>query len=211
MVPLPGSARRLVRVLRPATGLAITGLLASALGGCGYQFAGSGRKFAPELRTISVQAFANRTREVGIEKRLAFAIEREFGMRGPLRVASGPGDGDLVLTGTVREAVDSPVAFNRNDEVLVYRATVALDLELKRRETGEPIWQASGLRGSGDYESVASVIVTTSPEFRSSTLNAGDLGGFTDIQLSESRRRQALERIVADLARDVYDQIMEDF
>ena len=33
----------------------------------------------------------------------------------------------------------------------------------------------------------------------------------TDIQLAESRRRETLERMIATLARDVYDQIMEDF
>ena len=181
------------------------------LAGCGYHFAGGGRSFAPDVRTIGVEAFANETREVGIEKRIAFAIEREFTMRGPLRVTNTPAAGDLLLTGTVREAADRPVAFNRNDEVLIYETTLALDLELRRRETGELIWRARGLRSVGDYETVASVIITTSPEFRASTLNAEDLGGFTDIQLAESRRRECLEQIVSNLARDIYDQIMEDF
>jgi len=181
------------------------------LGGCGYHFAGPARSLAPELRTIGVETLANETREIGIEKRLAFAIEREFAMRGPLRVTRVPGEGDLVLSGTVRTAEDRPIAFNRNDEVLIYQTLLALDLELRRRDTGELVWQARGLRGSADYESIASVIVTTSSEFRSSTLNAEDLGGFTEIQLAESRRRRILERIVEYLARDVYDQVMEDF
>jgi hypothetical protein len=181
------------------------------LDGCGYHFVGSARSLAPELRTIGVETLANETREIGIEKRIAFAIEREFAMRGPLRVARTPGEGDLVLSGTVRTAEDRPIAFNRNDEVLIYQTLLALDLELRRRDSGELVWQARGLRSSADYESIASVIVTTSSEFRSSTLNAEDLGGFTEIQLAESRRRRTLERIVEHLAHDVYDQIMEDF
>ena len=181
------------------------------LAGCGYYFAGPARSFAPELRTIGVEALANETREIGVEKRLALAIEREFAMRGPLRVARVPGEGDLVLSVTVRTAEDRPIAFNKKDEVLIYKTLLALDLDLKRRDTGELVWQARGLRSSGDYESVASVIVTTSSEFRRSTLNAEDLGGFTEIQLAESRRRQPLERMVENLARDIYDQIMEDF
>jgi hypothetical protein len=179
--------------------------------GCGYHFAGTGRSFAPELRTLGVDALVNDTREFGLEKRIALALEREFAMRGPLRIAASPTEGDLVLSGRIREAEDRPVAFNRNDEVLVYHTVVALDLDLRRRDTGDIIWQARGLRATGDYEAVASVIVTTSSEFRSSTLNAEDLGAFTDIQLAESRRRQMMERMVAGLARDVYDQIMEDF
>ena len=186
-------------------------VVAAMLAGCGYHFSGSGRTFAPELRSIGVEALANDTREAGIEKRIALALEREFAMRGPLRIAATPSEGDIVLSGTVRQAVDRPVAFNSKDEVLTYQTVLALDLELRRRDTGALLWQAKGLRETGDFESVASVIVTTSSDFRRSTLNAEDLGAFTDIQLAESRRRETQERMLRTLAHDVYDQIMEDF
>lgn len=185
--------------------------LVVTLGGCGYRFNGGARTFAPELHTLGVEALANDSREAGIEKRLALAIEREFAMRGPFRIAPRPSDGDLLLSGTVRQAVDRPVAFNSKDEVLTYQTSLLLDLELRRRDTGEILWHAKGLRETGDYETVASLIVTTSSEFRSSTLNAEDLGGFTDVQLAESRRRQTVDRMLQTIARDVYDQIMEDF
>jgi hypothetical protein len=181
-----------------------------AWAGCGYHFASGGRTFDAGVRTIGVRTFANATREIGVEKRLAMAIEREFVIRGPLKVAAAE-EGDLQLTGTVRSAEDRPVAFNRDDEVLIYQTVLALDLELRRRDTGAVIWQVRGLRVADDYESVASVVVTTSSSFRSSTLNPEDLGGFTDIQLAETRRRETLERMIGALARDVYDQIMEDF
>ncbi len=189
---------------------AIVVAAAVALAGCGYHFAGGSRTFDAGVHTIGVRTFANETREIGVEKRLAMAIEREFVIRGPLRVSKAE-EGDLQLTGTVRAAEDRPVAFNRDDEVLIYQTVLALDLELRRRDTGTLVWQVKGMRVADDYESVASVVVTTSSDFRSSPLNSEDLGGFTDVQLAESRRRQALERIVANLARDVYDQIMEDF
>ena len=192
-----------------ARGLAVAAL-AVATAGCGYHFAGSGRTFEADVHTIGVRAFANETREVGVEKRLTMAIEREFVMRGPLKVAA-PGEGDLELIGTVKAAEDRPVAFNRDDEVLIYQTVLALDLELRRRATGTLVWQTKDLRVADDYESVASVVVTTSSEFRSSTLNPGDLAAFTEVQLAESRRRETLDRIIATLARDVYEQIMEDF
>jgi hypothetical protein len=185
-------------------------VLIAVLTGCGYQFAGGGRAFDPGLRTIGVRTLVNETREIGVEKRLAMAIEREFVIRGPFKVAAAEA-GDLQLTGTVRSAEDRPVAFNRDDEVLIYQTILALDLELRRRDTGAVIWHVRGLRVADDYESVASVVVTTSSEFRSSTLNPEDLGGFTDIQLAETRRRENLDRMISTLARDVYEQIMEDF
>ena len=185
--------------------------VALALSACGYGFNAGARTFPAELRTIGVEALENDTREAGLEKRIALALEREFAMRGPFRIASHPSDGDLVLSGTLRQAVDRPVAFNSKDEVLTYQTLLLLDLELRRRDTGALVWQAKGIHETGDYETVASVIVTTSSEFRSSTLNAEDLGGFTDIQLAESRRRQTIDRMLQALARDAYDQMMEDF
>jgi hypothetical protein len=179
--------------------------------GCGYGFNAGGRTFAPELHTIGIEALSNDTREAGLEKKIALAIEREFAMRGPFHIASKPSEGDLLLSGTLRQAVDRPVAFNSKDEVLTYQTMLMLDLELRRRDNGQLIWEAKGLRETGDFESVASVIVTTSSEFRSGTLNAEDLGAFTDIQLAESRRRETQARLLQSLAHDVYDQIMEDF
>ena len=192
-----------------ALGFTIAMMLGLA-SGCGYQFAAGGRSFDAGTRTIGVRTFANETREIGVEKRLTMAIEREFVLRGPLKVTSAD-ECDLVLTGTVKSAEDRPVAFNRDDEVLIYQTILALDLELRRREGGKLVWKVHGLRVADDYESVASVVVTTSSDFRKSTLNPADLGGFTDIQLAETRRRETLERMIGNLARDVYDSIMEDF
>jgi hypothetical protein len=88
---------------------------------------------------------------------------------------------------------------------------LSLDLELRRRDNGKLMWKTHGMRVAEDYETVASVVVTTSSDFRKSTLNPEDLGGFTDIQLAETRRRENVERMITTLAHDVYDQIMEDF
>jgi hypothetical protein len=74
-----------------------------AWAGCGYQFAGGGRTLRSGARTIGVKTFANETREIGVEKRLAMAIEREFVIRGPLKVAD-VGESDLQLMGTVKSA-----------------------------------------------------------------------------------------------------------
>ena len=104
-----------------------------------------------------------------------------------------------MLSGTVRSAEDRPVAFNRDDEVLIYQTILALDLDLRRRDSGKLVWKVRGLRVADDYESVASVVVTTSSDFRKSTLNPEDLGGFTDVQLAETRRRETLERMIGDV------------
>lgn len=178
--------------------------------GCGYHIGAATRTFGADVHTIGVETLDNDTREIGVEKRLGMAIEREFVMRGPFKIAKAT-ESDLVLSGTVTLAQDRPVAFNKDDEVLIYQTQLALDLELRRRDNGKVVWRTHGMRVVDDYESVASVVVTTSSDFRKSTLNPADLGGFTDIQLAETRRRETLERMIGTLAHDVYDQIMEDF
>jgi len=54
-------------------------------------------------------------------------------------------------------------------------------------------------------------VVTSSSQFQQNTVNAKDIPQFTDIQLSESQRRQANEALVESLARDIYNSMMEDF
>jgi len=185
-------------------------VVVAAGSGCGYHIGAATRTFGADVHTIGIETLDNDTREVGIEKRLSMAIEREFVMRGPFKIANAT-ESDLVLSGTVTLAEDRPVAFNKEDEVLVYQTQLGIDLELRRRDNGKLLWQTHNMRVADDYESVASVVVTTSSDFRKSTLNPEDLGGFTDIQLAETRRREMLERMIGTLAHDVYDQIMEDF
>ncbi len=123
-------------MVEPAPRAASVVLLAMLGSACGYQFGAGNRAFEADVRTIGVRTLVNETREIGVEKRLAMAIEREFVIRGPLKVTKAD-EGDLVLSGTVKSAEDRPVAFNRDDEVLIYQTILALDLELRRRDSGK--------------------------------------------------------------------------
>jgi Lipopolysaccharide-assembly len=182
-------------------------LLAS---GCGYRFSGTGNRLPPEIRTISFGPIQNTTREVGLEKQLLESLEDEVTSHGRLDIASA-GKGDAVLTGVVRDYGTRPVAFSANDEALQYQASVTVDLDLRRRDNGKLLWKAVGQRQTQDYSAVPGVVVTTSSQFQRTTLNAANVGQFTDIQLSESQRRQANEALLENLARDIYNQMMEDF
>jgi len=178
--------------------------------GCGYRFAGTGNRLPPEIHTISFGTMQNTTREVGIEKQLREALEDEVAGHGRLEIAS-TGSGDAVLTGLVRDYASRPVAFSARDEALQYQAIISVDLELRRRDNGKLLWKTIGQRATQDYSAVPGVVVTTSSQFQQNTVNAKDIPQFTDIQLSESQRRQANEALVESLARDIYNQMMEDF
>jgi hypothetical protein len=178
--------------------------------GCGYHFAGTGNRLPPEIKTMSFGTLQNATREVGIDKQLREALEDEVSSHGRLEVVSS-GTGDAILSGIVRDYLSRPVAFSAQDEALQYEASISVDLELRRRRDGKLLWKTVGQREIQDYSAVPGVVVTSSSQFQQSSLNAKDVPQFTDIQLSESQRRQANEALIETLARDVYNAMMEDF
>jgi hypothetical protein len=190
--------------------LVAVGVSVSLLAGCGYHFIGTGSRLPPEIHTISLGPIRNDTREVRIDKQLLESLEDEISSHGRLEVVPA-GQGDCVLTGMVRDYVSRPVAFNSRDEALQYQASVSVDLELRRRDNGKLLWRTVGQRQTQDYSAVPGVVVTSSSQFQRSTVNAKDVSQFTDIQLSESQRRQANESLLENLARDIYNQMMEDF
>jgi outer membrane lipopolysaccharide assembly protein LptE/RlpB len=179
--------------------------------GCGYHLMGTQITLPPDVHSVSVTPFDNRSREFGLEKTLAFALEREFHRRGILTVVETPGKGDAVLSGVIRRFRVRPVAFNSVDQAIQYEAELVLDVELRRQSDNTVIWQTDNLQEIEDYSVNASVVVPSSSQFQRGTLNPNDINNLTNIQLAETEKQLAIQRIVAEVVRDVHDRIVEDF
>jgi hypothetical protein len=194
-------------------GRMLIAVLLAGLAGCGYGFSGEQRGLDPSVHTLSVGAITNRSGEYGLEKRLQFAIEREVRVRHQLQIDENPGGGDAVLTGTIRDVRVRPVAFDSNDRAVQYQLTMILDFTLSRPSDGRVLWHVSGLRQIDEYAASANVVVTSSSQFQRGTLDATDINNpeFSSIQLAESDRKLALTRLLTQTARDVYDQMLENF
>lgn len=186
-------------------------VLLPACVGCGYRLAGTNVSAPGEIRSMAVGAFENRSREFGLDRQLMFAIEREFYRRGLLRVVEDPDGGEAVLTGTIRSFTAYPVAFDSRDEALQYEAELTLDAELKRRSDGAILWKASGMTAIEDYVVARSVVVPSSSQFQRGTLNLDDLNALTNIQLAETEKRLAINRLVGSIVVDLYDRLLDDF
>jgi hypothetical protein len=179
--------------------------------GCGYHLAGTMTKVPGGIRSLSVGPFDNRSREFGLDRRLRFALEREFYRRGLLRVVDNPDGGEAVLTGTIRAFTTRPVAFDPKDEALEYEAELTLDAQLKRRSDGAVLWKASGMMAIDDYVVTQSVVVPSSSQFQRGTLDLKDLDALTDIQLAETEKRLAIDRLVGSIVSDLHDRLLDDF
>ncbi|MBI3246964.1 MAG: hypothetical protein HYZ50_10725 [Deltaproteobacteria bacterium] len=150
----------------------------------------------------------NETLASGAEKEFQWAIEREFRNHGSITVAD---DGEGVLNIVLHRLDLRPLSFDSRDQVLEYEVSVVFDARLTARDSGQILWHANGMRVTSDYSAIPQVTVTSSPEFQRGTLNPEDLGGFTDIQFSETQRRAATSHLFSIAAREVYSRLGDDF
>ena len=158
-----------------------------AIGGCGYRLVDERAVFGPEVASIEIRAFENRSAEPGYEQMLADSLEEEFSRRGALRPLLGPGGADLVLSGSIREvrvrsAVFSSVEFSVEDEV-----RVSLRVSVGHPAEGRSLWEQPDLR--------------VSEKFRSSP----------DPQVYKSNKQQALRRLSARIAERIHDGLFQRF
>ncbi|HEX7230143.1 MAG TPA: LPS assembly lipoprotein LptE [Candidatus Binatia bacterium] len=164
-----------------------------------------------DARTIYVDPFINRSRDVGIEKELTTATRGEFYRRGELRVVDDINQADVILSGVIRSLESTVATVNREDEVLQYEAVMLLDITVRRREPDQILWRDQGVRLTQIYGGSRAAVVTTSSEFRTGTLNATDVQRLTDIQLTESERRAVRVQLMEEFARELRQRIFETF
>jgi hypothetical protein len=191
--------------------LLVGGILLIALGGCGYHFVGEGTLLPKDAKTIYLEPFVNRSRDVGMDKELTSALRGEFYRRGQLRIVDQVDQADVILSGVVRSLDSSVASVNRRDEVLQFESVLNLDVTLRRREPNEILWRGQGLRLTELHGGSRAAIVTTSSEFRSGTFNAADVRRMTDIQLTEVEKRDVRNRLMERFAKELHQRVMEMF
>jgi hypothetical protein len=181
------------------------------LSGCGYRLKGTYIRLPEGVRTVTIGEIDNKSREFGLEKNLAFAFEREVYARGVLRLVEASAAADAVLTGTIRRFSANPVAFDAQDEAIQYEADLVVALKLRRESDGAILWQTNELQAFDEYSVRASTVITSSSQFQRGTVNRADLDAMTNIQLAESEKRLAIDRLIATVVRDAHDRMLEDF
>lgn len=191
--------------------LLLTGVALIPLGGCGYQWVGQSSLLPKDAKTVYVEPFINRSRDIGLEKELTTAVRGEFYRRGQLRVVDVSDQADIIVSGVVRSLDTTVASVNRYDEVLQYQAVLVLDATLRRREPNEILWRGQTLRLTELQPGSRAAVVTTSSEFRTGTLNTNDVRNMTDIQLTESEQRSVRDRLMESFAKALHQRIMEMF
>lgn len=192
--------------------VAVVALLAIGLADCGYNFPGEGRTLPGGATSIYVAKFDNRTRDAGLENFLLESLQAEIARRGQFALQQERSDAQVVLEGTILSLEKRPVAFSNTDEALQYQTFITVSAFLKNTQTGNVLWRISALREGDTFGAVANTVVTDSPDFLTgSTLNPGDLSQLSDVQVSEAQEREALDRVLENTSRDLYNAMVENF
>ena len=189
--------------------LVLAGLVLQS--GCGYRFAADSSLLPKDARTIFIEPFVNRSRDVGLEKELASAMRGEFYRRGPLRVVDQSDLADVIVSGVIRSLENTVASVNGFDETLQYLSAMTVDMTLRRRETHAVLWRGDAIRMNEYYAGSRAAVVPTSSDFRTGTLNTSDVRRLTDIQLTEAERKDTRNQLIERFARELYQRVMEMF
>jgi len=200
-----------IRYWTKVTSWSFVGTALFAMFGCGYQLSGDSVLLPKDIRTIYIEPFINRSRDVGVDKEITTALRGEFYRRGPLRVVDEMEQADAILTGLVASLESHAASVNRFAEVLQYESVLVVDVTLRRRQPDEIIWQSLGLRLSQFYNSERGAVVSTSSAFQTGTINSSAVRQLTDIQLTEGENRQTRTQLIEQFAVQLRQRLMEMF
>lgn len=132
---------------------ALAALAAVLLAGCGYRLAGSGAGvFGPDVKTIAVIPFENRTTRPEIEQRVTEEIARELARRGRYEVVADPARADVLLEGAVTSYRTVPVQFTAGGRGTRSEAEVKLQAVARDASTDEVLWSQAGLIFRQQYD-----------------------------------------------------------
>jgi hypothetical protein len=155
---------------------------------CGYQVAGRGTRLPPDIKTIAVPIFVNRSSNVRIEDKLAVAVTREFIERTKFRITPNLKGADAVLRGTVREVRSGVITFDlTTGRASSLQIQVTADVMLEDLHSKKVVYANPNFVFREEYQ----VSQTTS-------------GLFEEDQA-------ALDRLARDVARTLVTEVLENF
>ncbi len=185
--------------------------LAATLAGCGYHFGAEGSGLPAQAKTVYVEKFTNRSRYTGLDDQFDLCLKDEIARHKRLQLVDDRAQADLILSGDFFYIKTLAVATNSVSEPIEYTQTLNADAELTDQHTKQVIWRSTGISATDTYATVASAVVTTSPEFLQQNLRSQDIANLPDMQLAKTQANFSQEQTLQSLAQNVYVSMSEGF
>ncbi len=122
-------------------------LAAGLLLGCGYRVVEGISLVGEDVTRVEIQMFENRSEEPGLEWMIGEALMEEFLRRGRLTPVH-PGElsqFQASLYGVIQQVIVLPRSFSSVSISVEDSIRITVDVSIRRVDTGELVWQRSGL------------------------------------------------------------------
>ena len=98
---------------------------------CGYHVAGTASRLPPDIKTIAIPVFTNKSTRFRIEQKVAAAVTREFIDRTSFRITPSLSGADAELKGTINSVHSGVLTFDPNTgRATTFQIQVTADVEL---------------------------------------------------------------------------------
>lgn len=164
-------------------------IAALALAACGYKPLDGRDAFGPDVHSIELIAFDNKTREPGLEQMVADALAEEFERRGWLdpKIQGEAANPDLVMRGILQTVTVRSSSYSAGGFALEESLDVVFDVNVRRSSSDELLY--------------------THPDFRIHEVFLSS----ADPQVYASNKEQALRRVSSEIAARVHDELFQRF
>ena len=173
--------------------------------GCGYHLTGSETILPQEVRRISIPFVENDTVEARLSTIMTEALRDSFERYGVVEIVDTDHEADAVLKVRIVELKGGAQSVSsKTDTELQKSMTLTVAGEL-RRVNGPVLWRNTKLDVKSSYAVTSDVVATSSSSFSGGSLNANDLAGLGNREVSRGQQQQALEALASDASRAIYD------
>ncbi|MBF0293524.1 MAG: hypothetical protein HQK86_15360 [Nitrospinae bacterium] len=113
--------------LKVFTSLVVTVAMAGSLCACGYALVGRGTALPPDVKSVAITTFENKSGEPELDTIVTAAVREEFSIDGRL-VLDDSGNADSTLTGVIESYSLQPVAFRANGVASEYNVRLLISV-----------------------------------------------------------------------------------
>lgn len=118
-------------------------LLVLLAGGCGYRPEGAHVAVAGERPRLNIELLQNRTGRAFLENIVSTTVVQRFSRGGLYQVVEASAGPELLLSGQVSSYATVAIAYDHLDRIVLYRASMAVDVTLSKVADGRVLWKGT--------------------------------------------------------------------
>lgn len=121
-------------------------LLLFLLTGCGYQLGGTVLNLPDNVSTVTIEMFDNKTMEPYLENILTTQVTRRLMLLPDIDLVENAVAAEAALSGVITDYRVESFAYDSQNRVALYRATMQVEAVFRRQSDGRILWRGDFIR-----------------------------------------------------------------